>query len=371
MCIVRKNPMEFNENDELTNVIEDAVNDSITPDTTTSDTDTTAVEAPDASAEDTTTSDDSSQIPTPATSPEAAEGDEFDKRFGLQSQSVTGRENRIPYSRVKKIVTKAEKDTEARIRKELEGTSVPKLTEYETKVKDYEGRLERVAQFEQILENDPKQFLGMLSKIPAYRDFFAFVEQAAQQQAPPAKEEPYLDHSDMPQPDQVLSDGSKVYSLEGLAKRDEWLARKIESRAIAQAEDRFSKRYAPIEQAWQSQEQMNRMVPVVERQIAEARTWDKFAELEPRIVEILKSDKSISLERAHSKAYQEWSAGEFARLSADRNKIRTEILSEIKSKPISSGAPVAGVKPAKMAPTGPRSMEDIIMQSLEDAGLTK
>jgi hypothetical protein len=307
--------------------------------------------------------------PAVAAAKEPTEGDDFDKKFGLTAQSVTGRENRIPYSRVKKIVSKAEKDTEARIRKELEGSFTPKMGEYETKVKDYEGRLERVAQFEQILENDPKQFLGMLSQIPAYKEFFAFVEKAVAGAQPVKEEGPYLDATDMPQPDQRMNDGSMVYSLEGLNKRDEWLARKIEEKAIKQAEANLSKRYEPIEKQWQSQQEMARMVPVVERQIAEARQWEQFTELEPRIIELLKADKNITLDRAYLKAYQEWSVQEREKLSADRNRVRTEVLAEIKKKPVASSAPAAGVRPAKGIPAGPRSMEDIIAASLEEAGL--
>jgi hypothetical protein len=363
---------EFENQDSLETVIEDAINDAtaedVTDDAVDTPTDTPADESP---ADD---QESSQAIETPANKQdEAAPGeDDFDKKFGINPSSITGRENRIPYSRVKKIVQKAEKDTETRLRKELEGQSAPKLVEYETKVKDYEGRLERVAQFEHILQNDPKTFLGMLSQVPAYKEFFEFIAQAAAaaDKQPTQAEQAILDHSDMPQPDQELSDGSRVYSLEGLAKRDEWLARKIEQRAIQQAEDRLSKRYAPIEQAWQSQVQMNKIVPVVEQQIAEARTWDKFNDLEPRIVAILKADQRISLEKAYLMAYQEDRAAEREKLTTDRNKIRTELLTEIKKAPTKAGSPAATIKPtAKPINQGPRDLEDVIRQSLEDAGL--
>jgi hypothetical protein len=354
----------------LIDTIEDAVNDSVQPDTTSEveviDDTSTEVETPAVDAEASTEveapAEESAQVAAPGAKPDAAAEDDFAKKFGLQSQSVTGRENRIPYSRVKKIVTKAEKDAEARVRKEFEGTLNPRITEFETKVKDYEGRLEKVAQFENILENDPKTFLSMLSQIPAYKEFFDFVAQAANAQPTEQAAQPDP-NAGMPQPDQP--DG--LYSMDGLKKLLDWQAAQVEARTIAQVEQR----YKPIEQAWQSQEQMARIVPVVEKQIAEARTWDKFTDLEPRIVEMLKADKNITLERAYLKAYQEAVATERQTLSADRNKIRTEVLAEIKKKPVAPAAPTGTARPAKpgAADQGNRSIEEIIAASIEEAGL--
>jgi hypothetical protein len=120
---------------------------------------------------------DSTEVGSPASKPaEAAPVDEFDKRFGLPGQQPGGRENRIPYTRVKAMVKKAEEDSKANALKEFQ----PRLTEFEAKVKDYEGRLTQVAQFEQIMTQDPDRFLGMLSQLPAYKNFFDTVAALAQ-----------------------------------------------------------------------------------------------------------------------------------------------------------------------------------------------
>lgn len=364
------NSSDDNIND-LENVIEESVTDSTNPEV--EDTSTDQVASPgtdDTTAEEVTTDDTATdQVASPASGAAGVvdpAADDFAKKFGLQAQSVTGRENRIPYSRVKKIVEKNERETIAKVTKDVESKFAPQLTEYQTKVKDYEERLTRVGQFEHILENDPKTFLGMLSQIPVYKEFFDYVAQAANQQQAPQQEQPFLDSTGMPQPDQTLSDGSKVYSMEGLAKRDEWLARQIEGRAVQQAEERMAQRYAPIEQAWKSQEQLARIAPVVDKQIAEARTWPNFDELESEIVAILKADKSVSLERAYMQAYQK---NVVPKLSTDRNAIRSEILAEIKKKPVSSGAPVNSVKPNTSQQSGPRTMEEIIAASIAEAGI--
>jgi hypothetical protein len=363
---------------QMDEIITESVEDAFTPDTGAdfdTNTDTSTQDTSETSQEASGTDSTSSEASTSGQTPEASQtgleapADEFSRKFGIPTQSALGRENRIPYGRVKAIVTKNERDVTARVTKELETKFQPQLTEYQTKVQDYEGRLQKVAQFEHILENDPQQFLGMLAQLPSYKPFFDHINSLAAgtpQQAPQA----YLDSSAMPQPDQELSDGSRVYSLDGLAKRDEWLAKQIESKVLKQAEDRLTQRYAPMEQEWQSNQRMQQMVPVVERQISEARKWDKFTELEPRVIDMLKADRSVSLEGAYIRAYQEAVAAEREHLTADRNKVRGEVLEEIKRRPVAStSVPVGAVRANPQTQQGPRDTEDVIRESLRNAGL--
>lgn len=292
---------------------------------------------------------------------EAKGEDEFSKRFGIPAESVTGRENRIPYSRVKKIVERNERDTVARITKELEATYQPKSQEYEAKVTDYEGRLSKVAEFEQIMENEPKAFLEMLSRLPAYKEFFAYINQltpsAAQASLPTTKVEP----SDaMPQPNKVNPDGSRVYDLDGLNALMEWQGKQVEKRVSSQLEERVSKRYAPLEQEWQHRQYLERVTPVIDQQIADARTWDRFKELEPKVIELLKSDGNMTLERAYMKAYQ---GNVVPRLTAERNKIRSEVIEELKRQPATTAAPVTTTQPRQGA-QGNRSLDDIIAEEM-------
>lgn len=346
-------------------VITDAVEDTYSTDTDTTQVETTPDAGTEAAPNEAATA--GTQDATETSNQEAL--DAFSKQYGVSAQSPLGRENRIPYSRVKKIVEKAKADEAARLAKEYEGKLGP-ATEAQTKLQDYESRLQRVAQFEQILENDPQTFLDLLSKIPAYQPFFNYVAQLANGQPSAAAgqpaQQPYLDHSDMPQPDQTLSDGSKVYSLEGLAKRDEWLARKIEQKAVAQAEERLSQRYQPIEQHWQEQQRIQQAIPQIERQIATARQWDKFADLEPRVIELLKADRSVSLEGAYIRAYQEFVAKERETLTTDRNKVRAGVLDEIRRTPVSTNQ--APVSPVRAVPQnqGPRTTEEIIMDAIKN-----
>ncbi len=356
----------------LEQVIEDSVNDATSPEpvestpeveysTTTADTDgltATTTEEPATEVAE-------SQAPAPgAADPSAPVEDEFAKRFGLQGQSVTGRENRIPYSRVKKIVERAEKEARAAAEKTLAGAPQPKLQEYETKVKDYEGRLEKVAQFENMIEHQPEQFMNFLSTLPAYKEFFAYINQLAQQ-APAASAQataqPTLDLAGMPQPDQPLPDGTKVYSMEGLQQLLAWQAQQVEARAIKATEDRIAQRYKPMEENWQAEQRRQQAIPVIQKQLAEARQWPHFTELEADIVEVLKTDPNISLEGAYRKTLSE---KVLPKLQTDRDSMRKSILEELKKKPVSTSAPTSAVKPTR-TPAGPRSLEDIIKEAAE------
>ena len=296
-----------------------------------------------------------------ATDPLAAPAvDEFEKEWGIPAKSVTGRENRVPHSRVKDMVTKARTKEAERLAKEFETKMGTERAPLETKVKDYEDRLQKVAQFEHVLENDPKTFLGLLSQIPAYKDFFAYIEQLSK--AAPATPAASQTPEGMPQPDQTLADGTKVYSMEGLQNLLKWQADNVESRAVA----KVRQHYAPIEQRWVEEQRMAQLVPVVEKQIADARAWPHFNELEPTIVQKLKADPQLTLERAYVLSFNEV---QVPKVSADRNKMRTDILAELRQKPIASSAPSSAVKPGMSQSAESRSIEEIIAQASKDAGL--
>lgn len=302
---------------------------------------------------------------TPAEAPEtptepvkaSPKTDDFEKRIGIPATSATGRENRIPYSRVRKIVEKAIADEQKRV----ESSFNPKVKDYEDKVKDYEGKLEQVAKFEQIMLNDSNKFLKMLSSIPAYVPFFKAVEEAFEKanqlgQAPtpakPTETVPTID--DMPAPDQALSDGTKVYSMDGLKALLAWQAKQVEGRVTKQMEER----YKPIESAWQANERIQATLPKVRAQVEEARTWPKFVENEDEIVKTLQADPSISLEKAYQKVV-------YPKLLADRNKIREEVLKEMKTAPKATSVATTASKVSPQTHTGPRNLEDVISEAVK------
>lgn len=340
---------------DLETVIEDAANDSVSPEPVDSASDT-SVETTETETVETT---ESSQVAAPGgdqpTETETTEGDDFAKLYGIQPNSITGRENRIPYSRVKKIVERAEKEAVAKAQKAAEGGFTPKLQEAEAKIKDYEGRLQKVAQFENMIETQPQQFLQLLSTIPAYKEFFDYINKlAASGSTAEVKQESYLDSSTMPQPDETLSDGSKVYSLEGLAKRDEWLARQVEERAVRAAEERLSKQYGPMREQFEAEQRRQAAIPHIQKQLAEARTWLGFTDNEAAILEALKADGNLSLEGAYRQVV-------LPKLQSNRDEMRKSIIEELKKKPQATSVTTNATRP-QTQDNRPKSVEEIIAE---------
>jgi hypothetical protein len=365
---------------EIENVIEDSLNDA-----SVEDLDTGADESVDTAAADMDTdvdadpveaaADPSAEVVAPAVKdnvdkPIEGDGvakpeDEFAKKFGISAQSVTGRENRIPYSRVKKIVEKNERDTIARVTKELETKFAGGSPEIQTQLKEYETLSSKVNEFEQTMVNDPRTHLGRLATLPAYKEFFEAVNKAFETPAAGAgAAKPVDPNADMPQPDQPMPDGSRVYSMDGLKALMAWQGKQVEDRVNKGWQASIDKRFGPIEQEWKSREQLARLVPEIDKQITEARKWPNFNELEPAVVKLLDADPNTTLESAYRQAYQ---AAVVPKLTADRNKIRSEVLAEIQKRPVATASPSAA-RP-KSAPVGPQKTEDVITQALRDQGI--
>lgn len=291
--------------------------------------------------------------------PTVDEVDPFDKKYGLTRQSAEGRENRIPYSRVKKIADNAAKEAAAAEAKKFE-THVPatKFAELETENKDYKTRLTQVSEFERIMVEDAPRFLTMLyTKLPqSYQRLLEplFQPQAAAPAQASASTPQGQPDGDMPLPDQTLSDGSKVYSMEGLKALLGWQAQQVETRVTKQVESR----YAPMESDYQRHQQIQNALPKVQQQIQDARTWPQFNENEADIVKALRDNPSFSLERAYQ-------AVVLPRLQAQRDQMRAELLQEVKQAPRSTAAPTTAFKAAPPVKNGPQSVEDVVADAIK------
>lgn len=361
--------------------------------TSTQDTPSEALEAPTSDAEP------SSEVQSPASRNVAptASKDDFERLAGMPAVGVAGRENRIPYSRVKKITEKAVFEkvgelAEAALGRKLgQGekaldvvkSHVAQIPALAAKVTDYESRLKAVSEFEQVMTSDPQKFLGVLATVPAYKDFFEFVEKAYQAQAAapqqpvaasnatvpgnaPAAPGTTVNADDpMPEPDEALPDGSKVYSMGGLTKLLDWKAKQVEGRVASQFSkqlDDYKKsvenRYGQIEQDWKERQRVAATLPLVQAQIAEARTWHLFNENEDAIIAKLNSDPKISLQGAYYQIVM-------PKLIAERNTMKQSLLAEIKNAPAATAVPNrAPTKPNPPA-TGQQSIEQIIRDSME------
>lgn len=377
---------------DLEDVIADSVNDAqiedsepatdaVTDDTPVEETpaeSTTSEEAEPATEEAT-----SQEVPSPAAGKEETIADEFEKLAG-PSTGFGGRENRIPYSRVKKITEKAVSEVaEAALGRKLNAgekaldvvkSHVAQIPELTTKVTDYEKRLETVGQFEDVMANDPQRFLTMLSKIPAYGEFFQFVNHAYDvlskqqgQEAPAATVQEQAAQNvaaGMPEPDEELADGSKVYSIEGLQKVLDWKAaqvvQQVESRLTKQFEEKnkaLEQRYTPMEQEWRERRRLEAARPYVEKKLAEAKTWPLFNENEDGITDYLVKNPKATLEEAYRSVV-------FPKLLAERSQVKKDVIKEMQTAPTSTSVPNrAATKP--VAPkAGPKTLEDVIREQV-------
>lgn len=347
---------------DLTTVIEDAISDSTLPDmpepevqeTASEDVSTpeyadTSVEASEAPVSDEAVGEgaesSSFEVASPGARQTPAEAaQDFDKKLGMVP-TTNGRENRLPYSRVKKIVERAEQ--------EAAKPHMAKLAELEPKIQEYEQQLQNVAQFEHIMLNEPPKFFEMLSQIPAYQGFFQAVQALQERVASSAQStEQVVDNDPMPPPDDVQPDGSAVYSMDGLAKLMDWQSRQVEARVAA--------RYRPIEEEWQQQQHLAQIIPQVEQQIVEARTWPLFTQNEEAITQVLAANPTATLEAAYRHVV-------FPQLQANRDQMRASILKEINGAPRSTSAPTSQARPAPQAPTGPRTLEEVIRDQVRNS----
>jgi len=328
---------------DMTEVIEDALTDVEIEDSSVAEPEPETAEAAPVETPDSTGPAPETTVSPAEAAPVAEakpEEDKFAKEFGLPQQAPGARENRIPYSRVKAIVEKAQKKATEPL--------TTRLTEFESKVTDYERRLEQVGQFEQIMVNDPQRFLQMLSTLPAYKPVFEALLNPAGPAQQPQQEDP---SNGMPQPNQKLPDGTMVYDMEGLKALMAWQAQQVEQRV--------SQRYQPIEEAWRSQEHINQIIPQIQRQVEEARTWPMFKENEEAIVVALQKDQNLSLERAYQQVV-------YPKLASNRDQIRQEVLKEIKAAPGgSTSAPTRSSRPGAQQSSGPRSTFDVVAEAVK------
>ena len=257
------------------------------------------------------------------------------------SHDKYGRENRIPHSRVNTMLTKREAKVTERLKAEYE----PKLQEV-TSLKD------KLASFESVeaLFLNPAAFIAKLRDTDGYRELLS--QPAAATVAQTEESDEFTEP--MPTP------GNTQESLQQLL---DWTAR----RAVFMAEKKITARYKPIEderkQRDQAEAARQAMMPRVQADIAEARTWEGFKTYEKDIIAELQRDRRLSLSGAYQRIV-------IPKLKGDEAAMRTKLLAEIAGTPTATAtAPTATPKKAVATKSGPRDTADVIRESLREQGL--
>lgn len=310
-------------------------------------------------------------VVTPAV---VVEEDPFAKEHGLSPKDKAGtRENRIPYSNVKKIVGNAEaKLAEAVLGRPLATgekafdvvkTHVARIPELETKVQGYETELSSVRGVEEIMVNDCERFLAMLPTVnPRYAELLA---------GKIAPATPVVDATatPMPQPDFDLGEGKgKTYSEQGLQKLMDWRDQQTEKRVLKSMEDRFK----PLTSRADAEAQAQAMYPRIKARVDAARAqWDGFRENEQEILTAVQAanaaNKEITLHDAYISVINKKHKEFITSNTANEDKIRKKVLDEINKRPGSTS--VVGTAPASKVVVADPDMDPIeaaIRNSIKD-----
>jgi hypothetical protein len=117
-------------------------------------------------------------------------------------------------------------------------------------------------------------------------------------------------------------------------------------------------RYNPMATDWQEYQRRAAAAPVIRRQMEEAKTWALWDESEEEILQVLQKNPAISLEGAYREVV-------FPKLIADRNKVRQEVIQEVKKAPVASSMPNRAATKPSAPSAGPRTLEDIIKESIQ------
>jgi hypothetical protein len=235
----------------------------------------------------------------------AKKEDPFAKEHGLKATDKLGRVNRIPYPVVKdRIVPNAIKKAEAAWTKD-------KLEPVQRTVKDYETRLNAIAETERIQFEEPRRFLTMLAHIPGYTQLFdelsqgKFSANAAAAEKGPRASVPADDQ--MPTADAKDKDGNIIgWTHEGMEKRFAWERRQ----AARDAKTEAMKELQPMRDRFEADQAAQAVTESIDGIIGLAADWPGFKDNYVPILEALgkgteKLDTPQKMYRAVQMAYNE------------------------------------------------------------------
>lgn len=306
--------------------------------------------------------------------------DPFAKEFGLTEPKPGQRENRIPYNRVKVIATNAQKKTFKALTGEdiKAGETVEQAVErasatFRETTSRHAEAVKALREYDHvgtIMERQPDQFVEMLFNIhPRYKELFSNAQANRGRTDERLGDKPG-DPGPRPEPDLELGDGSRTFSVEGLQKLMDWQAAKAEQRLREQ----YDARLQPFEKERAEAEKTAKVraaaVGNINNVMKYAVTWDGFKENEAAILEAIQKDTRPMLPwQAVLSAYMEVVIPKY---KADRAKMRTEILEELRKAPTSTGIKPGSAVRVQQKPAqsdAPVDTEDVIRQAI--AGLKR
>lgn len=290
-----------------------------------------------------------------------------------------GRENKIPYSRVVKIVDNQVNARLDPVRQalgvEAKDFSVDKVVARLAEARTMETEIQNNRNGEFLMDSNPEKFIRTLAQHhPGYKKFVDLLDGTVKP-TERAAEKPIINANDPePEPDFPLNDADgkeigRTYSVAGMKKRDEWRDRQTEARILA------NPKLKGIFDRDEAAARISAAEPALRAQMDDARTWEGFSDNEQEILQVLVDDSAqakVSGRYSHdlNSAYRKIVLPKLkaAREKAEKDAKEAEALgrkkahAELKKRPASTSAPAAGSKTPES--TGPRDLTDVIKEQV-------
>lgn len=283
------------------------------------------------------------------------------EELGLTAPKPGEKENRLPHSRVVKMVEKAE----GRIRTEMQG----ELTKRDTRIQQLDSIAQEHLRFNHLADTNAERLIEALAVAnPAvWKPIQARLAGAPQASGKAAPAVESLAGKARPAPNVKLSDGSMTYDEAGLDSLLQWTTDNAVAAAEAKLKAQFEERLSPLEQTQRDAAYRQQQAPKIAAQIREAReTWGPLFEADYKTAEKGGQSEIIAYMNAHKVSFEKaCTAVLLPKLRAERTTMRAELMKEINAAPAAAVQSHAAAKPR----TGPRTIEQTIADSMAAAGL--
>ena len=293
---------------------------------------------------------------TPATAAAVAQ-DEIDKLLEKEGyKPQVGRENRIPYSRTKKIIENAQKEWKA-AQEAASAEERKRLSDFEERLKHYDAQ-------ERLASSDPDRFIMALAAAdPRFAKYVGQGLTAGQAQAAVAKEE---DNDPEPQPDKDPTTGQMYYTPEKWKEVQEWGRRQAVKEATALMEQKYGSVLTKQMERERAAAEYEARRPVVEGQLArlnETYGAEMVKANEAEIVKVMQAFQAKGTPIAVSEAA---AMVLIPKLRQDEAAVRTKVIEEINKRP--AAAQRSGATQTKdVAPPTELTGEAVIKAALDKA----
>jgi hypothetical protein len=276
------------------------------------------------------------------------------EELGITAPKPGQRDNRLPYSRVTKIIANAKKKWADKL-----------AADHEAALKPLQAQKDSWDNAERLAATDPDRYIGLLATLypQQYKKFLQEQRQTQEQATQPAAAKATTQQDPEPQPDVKYSDGSLGFSPEQFAKLREWDRRESARQAKEETAKEFNERFGPIEQAFNSTQADMKRLQTVRGHIDDLReTYGADViddpEVQKEIVAHMDANPQATLKASTRDVIKKRNDAEKERFRADRTTMRAELLAELKAAPRAAAKGPAA--PVRAAAGQEQSIDDII-----------